>query len=149
MYTYFLDIIPKLLKFSLKLDNLTKLTDQYWVLVDENISSKIVYIFRDNNELLVSKNGQVERAKWDYLGNDALLIESKDNVTLYRNAFLDEVILVLKADGCEDYACFVNEKKYGRVIQNIQELIKLLKIKYLNYNKSSVTNCKIKKESSY
>ncbi|WP_152541785.1 hypothetical protein [Saccharicrinis fermentans] len=95
------------------MDNLTKLTDQYWVLVDENISSKIVYIFRDNNELLVSKNGQVERAKWDYLGNDALLIESKDNVTLYRNAFLDEVILVLKADGCEDYACFVNEKNMG------------------------------------
>ena len=68
MKTYIADIIPKLQRFSQKLDNLTLLTNQHWVVLDELESSKTVFIFRSNNELLISRNGKVEKAKWEYLG---------------------------------------------------------------------------------
>lgn len=61
MKTYITDIIPKLQRFSQKLDNLTLLTNQHWVVLDELESSKTVFIFRSNNELLISRNGKVEK----------------------------------------------------------------------------------------
>ena len=75
MKTFLADIIPSIQKFSQKLDNLTLLTNQHWVVVDEIANSKTVYIFRPTNELLISKNGKVEKAKWEYLGNIRLLCE--------------------------------------------------------------------------
>ena len=64
MKTFFIDIIPKIQNFSQKLDQLTLLTNQHWVMVDELIENKHVYIFRGNNELLISTNGKVEKGKW-------------------------------------------------------------------------------------
>ncbi len=56
MKTYFSDSIPKIQRYSEKLDNLT-------LLVDEITQNKTVYIFRTSGELLVAKNGKVEKAK--------------------------------------------------------------------------------------
>ena len=80
MKTFIADIIPRLQQYSQKLDNLTLLTNQHWVVVDEIVNSKTVYIFRSNNELLISKNGKVEKAKWEYLGNNALLLDLKEKI---------------------------------------------------------------------
>src|SRR5690625_6646212 len=77
MKTYLADIIPKIKRHSEKLDNLTLLTNQHWVVLDELKNSKFVYIFRSNYELLISQNGKVEKGKWEYLGNNSLLIERK------------------------------------------------------------------------
>ncbi len=44
MKTYILDIIPRIQKFSQKLDNTTLLTNQHWVLIDGINSNKNVYI---------------------------------------------------------------------------------------------------------
>jgi len=63
MKTYFSDLIPKLQRFSQKLDNLSLLTNQHWVVIDEIKSCKVIYIFRANNELLISQNGIVDKAK--------------------------------------------------------------------------------------
>jgi hypothetical protein len=65
MKTFFADIFPKIQRFSDKLDNLTMLKNQHWVSIDDILSTKTVYIFRTNNELLISKNGKVEKAKWE------------------------------------------------------------------------------------
>lgn len=88
MKTYFLDLIPKLQRFSQKLDDLTRLTNQHWVVVDEIANSKNVYIFRTNNDLLISQNGKVEKAKWEYLGNNSLLIDKKEDSYLFKHGFL-------------------------------------------------------------
>ena len=56
MKTFLADIIPKLQRFSQKLDNLTLLTNQHWVVIDEITTSKNVYIFRSDNTLLISQN---------------------------------------------------------------------------------------------
>lgn len=87
MKTFLSDIFPKIQRFSEKLDNLTLLTNQLWVSIDGLRSNKTVYIFRSNNELLVSTNGKVEKAKWEYLGNKSLLIDKKTESYLFKHGF--------------------------------------------------------------
>jgi hypothetical protein len=131
MKTYLADIIPKIKRYSEKLDNLTLLTNQHWVVIDELNNSKFVYIFRSNFELLISQNGKVEKGKWEYLGNNSLLIERKDDSYLFRHGFFDANILALKVDGREEYAFLVNENKYGGDLNSIEKVLYFLESTYL------------------
>lgn len=132
MKTFFADIFPKIQRYSEKLDNLTLLTNQHWVSIDDILSSKTVYIFRPNNELLVSTNGKVEKAKWEYLGNKSLLIDKKTDSYLFKHGFFDENILALKVDSSEEYAVFVNENKYDGELNSIDRVFDFLRRKYLD-----------------
>lgn len=132
MKTYFADIIPKIKRFSEKLDNITLLTNQHWVVIDELQNSKYVYIFRDNSQLLISQNGKIEKCKWEYLGNNSLLIERKNDSFLFRHGFFDSNILALKVDGSEEYVFLVNENKYGGDLNQIDKVLYFLEKKYLN-----------------
>ena len=134
MKTYFSDLIPKLQKFSQKLDNLTLLTNQHWVAIDDINSNKNVYIFRGNNELLISQNGKVEKARWEYLGNNSLLIEKKDEAFLFKHGFFDENILALKVDSKNEYAFMINENKYTGEFNSIENIIEFLTNKYIEPN---------------
>lgn len=99
MKTFVADIIPKIQKYSQKLDNLTLLTNQHWIVLDELVQSKTVYIFRQTKELLISTNGKVEKANWEYLGQNSILIDIKEQSYLFRHGFFDENVLALKIDG--------------------------------------------------
>ena len=131
MNTYFSDIIPKIQRFSQKLDNLTLLTNQHWVVIDEINNSKNVYIFRQNNELLISQNGKVEKAKWEYLGNNSLLIDKKENSYLFKHGFFDENILALKIDGKNEYVFLINETRFDKELNSIENIIEFLNKKYV------------------
>lgn len=131
MKTYLADIIPKIKRYSEKLDNLTLLTNQHWVVLDELRNSKFVYIFRSNYELLISQNGKVEKGKWEYLGNNSLLIERKDESYLFRHGFFDSNILALKVDGKDEFAFLVNENNYGGDLNSIEKVLDFLERKYL------------------
>lgn len=131
MKTFLSDIFPKIQKYSEKLDNLTLLTNQHWVSIDGILSKKTVYIFRSNNELLVSTNGKVEKAKWEYLGNKSLLIDKKNDSYLFKHGFFDDNILALKVDSSEEYAVFVNENKYDGELNSMERVIDFLSRKYL------------------
>jgi hypothetical protein len=132
MKTFLSDIFPRIQRYSEKLDNLTLLANQHWVSIDEIYSNKIVYIFRTNNELLVSTNGIVESLKWEYIGNKSLIIEKSENKYLFKHGFFDENILALKLDSTEEYAVFVNENKYDGELNSIDRVFDFLKSKYLN-----------------
>ncbi|MCD8418818.1 hypothetical protein J2Q11_13895 [Tenacibaculum finnmarkense genomovar finnmarkense] len=134
MKTYFTDIIPKLQRFSQKLDNLTLLTNQHWVVVDEINTSKNVYIFRSDNSLLISQNGKVERANWEYLGNNSILIDKNNELFLFKHGFFDENILALKIDGKDEYAFLVNENKYNGELNSIEKVFDFLNKKYIESN---------------
>lgn len=134
MKTFLLDIFPKIQRFSEKLDNLTLLTNQHWVSIDNFSSAKTVYIFRANNELLVSTNGKVEKAKWEYLGNKSILIDKSSDSYLFKHGFFDENILALKVDSSEEYAVFVNENKYEGDLNSIDKVHEFLTQKYLTPN---------------
>lgn len=131
MKTFFSDIIPKIQRFSQKLDNLTMLTNQHWVVIDEIENSKNVYIFRQNNELLISQNGKVEKAKWEYLGHNALLIDRKDESYLFKHGFFDENILALKIDSKNEYAFLVNESKFDKELNSLNSIVEFLNDKYI------------------
>ena len=131
MKTYLAGIIPKIKKYSEKLDNLTMLTNQHWVVVDELRNSKFVYIFRSNYELLISQNGRIDKGKWEYLGNNSLLIESTEGSYLFRHGFFDENVLALKIDGKDEFAFLVNENKYEGDLNSIDKVLDFLERKYL------------------
>lgn len=132
MKTFIADIFPKIQRFSCKLDNLTLLTNQHWISIDNILSTKTIYIFRTNNELLISTNGRVEKAKWEYLGNKSLLIDKSESSYLFKHGFFDENILALKVDSSEEYAVFVNENKYDGELNSINKVVEFLKEKYLD-----------------
>jgi hypothetical protein len=119
MQTFISDIIPKIQRYSQKLDDLTVLTNQHWVVIDEINKNKNVYIFRKNNELLISSNGEVEKGHWEYLGNNSLLIDKKDKSYLFKHGFFDENILALKIDGRNEYAFLINENRYDGELNSI------------------------------
>ncbi len=131
MKTFVSDIIPKIQKYSVKLDDLTLLTNQHWVVIDEINKSKTVYIFRSNNELLISQNGKVQKSKWEYLGHNSLLIDRTDNSYLFKHGFFDMNILALKVDGTDEYAFLIKEHRFNEELNSIQKVINFLKTHYL------------------
>ncbi|HCQ12441.1 hypothetical protein [Flavobacterium sp.] len=131
MKTFISDLIPKLKQFSQKLDDLALLTNQHWVVVDDIVNNKNVYIFRANNDLLISQNGKVEKAKWEYLGNNSLLIDRKDESYLFKHGFFDKNILALKVDSKEEYVFLINENKYDGDLNSIESVLYFLKKTYL------------------
>lgn len=131
MKAFILDIIPKIEIFSRKIDDLAFLINQHWVSVSDIPNSKTVFIFRSNNQLLISENGVVEKASWEYVGNQSLLIEIKDKITLFKHAFIDENLFALKQDSSSEYVLFINETKYGVEINTIDDLNVFLELKYL------------------
>jgi hypothetical protein len=132
MQTFISEIIPKLQNFSKKLDDLTLLTNQHWVVLDELNNAKNVYIFRNNNELLISSNGKVEKAHWEYLGNNSLLIDRKDESLLFKHGFFDENVMALKIDGKEEYALLVNENRFNGELNSKDKVIAFLSNSYLD-----------------
>ena len=132
MQTFIADIVPKLQRFSQKLDDLSLLTNQHWVVLDELMKSKNVYIFRSNNELLISSNGKVEKGRWEYLGNNSLLIDRKDESFLFKHGFFDENVMALKIDGKEEYAILVNENRFNGELNSVDTVTSFLSSTYLS-----------------
>ncbi len=137
MRTFIADIIPKIQRFSQRLDDLTKLTNQHWVSLGDINQTKRVFIFRANNQLLISDNGIVEKGSWEYLGNQSLLLDTKAESYLLKHSFFDENIIALKLDSTESYAFFVNETKYHSELNTIEDVLKFLENKYLKSNGNS------------
>lgn len=131
MKTFIADLIPKIQRFSQKLEYLTKLTNQHWVSVGDIADEKRVFIFRENNQLLISVNGIVEKGSWDYIGSESILIETRNENYLLKQGFLDEDILALKLDSTDTYAFFVNETRNNKELNNIKDILFFLEIKYL------------------
>ena len=131
MKTFLLDIIPKIQRFSQKLDNLTLLTNKHWVVIDEELNKKVVFIFREKeSQLLIAENGKIEKGTWEYLGNNSLIIDRKDGSYLFKHGFVDDTVLALKVDGKEEYALLVNEQKFDNQLNSLTAIIQFLNYTY-------------------
>ena len=132
MQSYILDIIPKILRFSRKLDDSSNLIGHHWVLFNDSLNeTKTVFIFRSQNELIIAKNGIIEKSKWEYLGNDSIILETKENTLLLKHGFVDEKILALKRDSFNDYSIFINESKANQEFNSIEDIVGFLSRTYL------------------
>ena len=134
MKTFIADIIPEIQRFSKKLDNITLFTNQHWVSLNDISNSKTVYIFRPNKLLLISENGLVQKGTWEYLGNQSLLLDTNNQSYLLKQGFFDENVMALKLDSSDQFAFFVNETKFDRELNNINDVLEFLTNKYLRNN---------------
>ncbi|SCZ01456.1 hypothetical protein [Flavobacterium caeni] len=137
MRTYLSNLIPSLKKFSKQLDDVSLLTKNHWVIVDTVSNIKSVYIFRANKELIISHDGKVEKANWDYLGNESLLIEKQNESYLFKHGFFDDNILALKVDNKNEYVFFINENKYDVNLNTFDKLINFLELNYIESSKKA------------
>ena len=111
MKTYLMNI-PKILKgIDAKIDITSMLCDKSWIVFnDEGV--KIVYIFRRDGTMLVSKSGIVVTSKWEYLkANYSLLISSDNETMMFHPIFIDDVIFALQLDGTDSYMFMIDEPK--------------------------------------
>jgi len=131
MKTYLSEIIPKIKRYSEKLDNIALLTGQHWVMLDDIDNNKKVFIFRNSNELLISVNGRVTKGKWELLGGNTILIDFNNNSFLYKHGFFDENVLAIKIDGVNEYSFLINETKFEGELNTLENITLFLKDKYI------------------
>jgi len=131
MKTFFSDVIPKIQQFSKKLDDITTLQNQNWVSINELANLKTVYIFRESGQLLISENGLISKASWEYINSKTIMIDNGNESLLLNHGFLDEYVLALKLDGSDGYAFFINESKSTIELKSVANVNTFLNEKYI------------------
>jgi hypothetical protein len=131
MKTYFLDIIPKIIHLSKKLNIETNITNKHWILINENDNSKKVFIFCNDKSLIVSTDGIVDKGYWKIINPNTILIEFSKSSFLFKHAFIDNDVLILKLDGIDEFCLFINEDKILANSWTIDNTIKHLENEYL------------------
>tara|TARA_B110000046_G_C12874191_1_gene347345 strand:+ start:92 stop:856 length:765 start_codon:yes stop_codon:yes gene_type:complete len=110
MKQYINSLIGRVSGFSESLNNQALIINQPWILIDLDIG-KQKFIFRDNNEILISFRGNVLTAKWEYLSSmKSVIIDREGQKTLLNQAYLDSAVMILQVDDTADeYFIFANE----------------------------------------
>lgn len=138
MIDYINNILPKINKLSQRLDALSKLQGEPWVVLND--SSKIQkLIFQSNDELIVSTNGVVSIGKWKYLVQaNSILIDVNDEKRLYNHQFVDNAIMIWKLDGTiSEYFMLANEN----LVPNL-DIVRYIERKYIDKNNYNFINTK-------
>ena len=105
------------------------LINKNWVLLRDSEGHRQVYIFQKDQTLLISQAGEVDKGRWEEVGDNSILIEVGSKSTLYKPTHETEHLLILKVDGKEEYLHFVDEKLYEegyKTTDKINELIGVL-----------------------
>lgn len=111
MKSYLKDLLSRVSEHSKTLDKLSELQDYPWVTISEN-GEKEKYIFRRNGSLIISKNGNVEMGRWEFLTRaESLLVSTSSGKRLLNHGFLDDNALVLIEDGTDEVLMFANQAK--------------------------------------
>lgn len=105
------NILVKLLPFSSPLNQVEKIIDKPWVIVDSFRSKKL--IFRQNGQLLSISSGIVKVGKWEHIFPlNSLLLETATERLLLKAYFIDSAVMIfLKENGNvnKEYVILVNE----------------------------------------
>ncbi len=97
-------------RFSKSLKKKGILVDQPWALIDEDNQIQKL-IFKNDNNLILSKNGKVVEGKWEYFAQSkVMLIDRGTDKLLLKEQYIDDNVLLLKKDGTDsDFLAFANE----------------------------------------
>ena len=98
MKTYISNTILRLRRYSKQLDAQSILYGKSWEVFND-IGDKEVFIFRPNSELIISRNGLVQKGKWELLSITSMLIDIDNKSYLLNTAFADDKFLALQLDG--------------------------------------------------
>ena len=131
MKIYLQNTVKGLKNFSKSLDKKSILVDKPWALIDSDLEIQKL-IFKKNKELIMSKDGQVNMGKWDYLPEaKSLLIDRGKDTILCNEGFIDEGVMVLKMDGANNnFFVLANEN----IVPDLDAYSYLRKLRYRNLN---------------
>jgi len=103
MKEYLKRILPRLKQFSEDLNRKEIFVDKSWVLINED-SDLQRYIFKRDGKLIMSRNGDVQVGKWDYLPEaKSLLIDRVTDSILLNQDFIDQSVMLLRKDGDSNF----------------------------------------------
>lgn len=125
------NIVPKLEPFDYSLHHDKRFINQKWILVNGIEDTRSMYIFKPNNELVISENNTVTTTRWSYINSNFLSITTEDGIVLIKAYYKDEDTLVLNQKASDDYAFFINSSDYNETINSKEDIRKFLKYKYL------------------
>lgn len=130
MKTFISEVIPRISSYSKKLDDISLLTNKCWIMLDPTNNEKETYIFKRDNELLISSGGKVQKGKWEIITNQKILIESESAIFLCNLGFLDKNVLALNFDDDGGYVFFIEENSFKQSVQSIDDVHHLLYRQY-------------------
>lgn len=132
MKYYLLDSIERIKAYSLKLDAESFLYNKSWTVLSDDKDDKIIFIFRTEQELLISSNGVVRRGCWELLSVGAILIDMDNKTYLYNVVFMDDIYLLLRLDGNSGFLIMMNDSKTTDKIRSINDIENDLDNRYLS-----------------
>lgn len=123
MKTFFFDTLNRYKRFSEKLDAKTILCNKSWWIFNDS-GEKEIYIFQEDGSLIISFNGKVTHATWQYIpANKSLVISTSKESYMLHPAFVDENIFALQQDGTNKFAFMIDEsQKSNFVPKSLREL---------------------------
>lgn len=151
MKTYLLNSIQRVKEYSIKLDAQSILYGKKWEVFNDT-GEKEVFFFKPNNELVISRNGLVQKGKWDLLSITSILIDIDNKSYLFNAAFVDNKILALQLDGRNEYIILIeSETNKQFFLDTINKVEKYLVNEYIKPspkvdNKNQVTTPKVEIE---
>ncbi|TDU40505.1 hypothetical protein BXY82_2555 [Gelidibacter sediminis] len=125
------DIVPRLEPFDYSLHHDTQFINKEWVLINGIENAKAVYLFKPNNELLISENDHVTKTRWSFINSNFLSITTEDGIVLIKAFYKDKDMLVLNQKASDDYAFFINSSAYDTTIDTKEDVKAYFKEKYL------------------
>lgn len=109
MKTFLLDIADRFRRFDEQLDVKALLCNKSWQVFNDS-GVKEIYIFQEDGSLIISLNGKVSRATWQYIPVNRSLIINLDNESyMLRPFFQDENLFTLQLDGTQEFSFLINE----------------------------------------
>lgn len=125
------DIVPRLQPFEYALHYDTQFINQKWVLINSIDEAKAVYLFKPNNELIISEDNQITKTRWSFINSNFISITTEDGMILIKAYYKDKDMLVLNQKESEDYAFFINSSAYETTIDTKEDVQQYFKDKYL------------------
>jgi hypothetical protein len=130
MNLYIKDLFSRIKNYSKQLDAEAILYNKKWLFITEN-GEQVVYIFRPNNELIVTLNGIGVKGRWEILFDNTISIEVKEEIRIYNAAFVEEKFLALQLDSNNRFDVLVEKSiQEQNYITNLEESIKYIDNKY-------------------
>ena len=91
--------IPDIIKqIETSVDIQQLLCSNVWGVINDE-GSKQVLVFKTNEELLISSDGDVLKGAWYVAANNYVIIESQEGVKLFQPIYFDGFLLALQRDG--------------------------------------------------
>ena len=132
MREHIYNIVPKLQPFDYSLHHDDQFINQKWVLINGIEDARSMYVFKPNNELVISENNHVTTTRWSFINSNFIAITTEDGIVLIKAFYKDKDMLVLNQKASEDYSFFINSTNAIDTLNSKEDIQEFLKEKYRN-----------------